>query len=120
MSACGVPQLAINNHECNSMVVERWGGPATFDLNNSPQFTTTSLPYAAMIAANTGATVPRPPGDGWADTSVAFGVIWHTNYTEFQDCTSPTRTTRNTPVPTTFPPPTPPVPPDANACSYDG
>ena len=116
----GVPQLAINNNQCNIQVVDRWGGPPKFELNNPAQFTTTSLPYAAMIAANTGASVPRPPGDGWADTSVAFGVIWHTNYTEFQDCTSPTRTTRNTPVPTTFPPPTPPVPPDANACSYDG
>jgi len=116
----GVAQLAINNHECNSMVVERWGGPATFNLTNPPQFITTSLPYAAMIAANTGASVPRPPGDGWADTSVAFGVVWHTSYTEFADCTSTTRTARNSPVPTVFPPPTQPIPPDATACAYNG
>ena len=116
----GVPQLAINNHECDIMVVARWGGPASFDLTNPPQFTTTSLPYAAMIEANTGASVPRPPGDTWPDTSVAFGVVWHTNYTEFPDCTSTARTTRNSPVPITFPPPTPPIPPDANACANSG
>jgi hypothetical protein len=116
----GLPQLAINNNECDSMVVNRWGGPAKFDLRNPPQFTTTSLPYAAMIQAKTGASVPRPPGDGWSDTSEAFGVIWHTNYTEFPDCTSTTRTTRNSPVPTVFPPPTQPIPPDADACSQSG
>jgi hypothetical protein len=116
----GVAQLAINNHECDILVVDRWGGPAGFDLQNPPQYITTSLPYAAMIAANTGASVPRPPGDGWADTSVAFGVVWHTSYTEFADCTSTTRTARNSPVPTVFPPPTQPVPPDTSACAYSG
>jgi hypothetical protein len=49
----GVPQLAINN-ECDILVVDRWGGPPTFDLRNRAQFTTTSLPFAAVIAANTG------------------------------------------------------------------
>ena len=116
----GVPQLAINNHGCNSIVVDRWGGPATFDLHNPPQWTTGSLPFAAMIAANTGATVPRPPGDTWPDTSVAFGVVWHTNYTEFPDCTSTTRVTRNSPPPITYPPPTLPIPPDPGSCSFSG
>jgi hypothetical protein len=116
----GVPQLAINNHGCNSIVVERWGGPAAFDLHNPPQWTTATLPIAEMIAANTGAGVPRPPGDTWPDTSVAFGVVWHTNYTEFPDCTSTTRVTRNTPVPIEYPPPTPPIPPDPGSCSYSG
>jgi hypothetical protein len=116
----GVPQLAINNPGCNSIVVERWGGPATFDLHNPPQWTTASLPIAEMIAANTGAGVPRPPGDTWPDTSVAFGVVWHTNYTEFPDCTSTTRVTRNSPPPIVYPPPTPPIPPDPGSCSYSG
>lgn len=116
----GTPQLAINNNECDSMVVNRWGGPSTFNLNNPPQWTTTTLPVAQMIAANTGASVPRPPGDGWPDQSTAFGVVWHTNYTEFPDCTSTTRVSRNSPVPTTYPPPTPPIPPDQNSCSYSG
>jgi len=116
----GLPQLAINNHECNTLVVDRWGGPSQFDLNNPPQFTTTTLPFAEMIKAKTGASVPRPPGDTWTDTSEAFGVIWHTNYTEFPDCTSTTRVTRNSPPPTVFPPPTQPIPPDANACAQSG
>ena len=116
----GVPQLAIQNPSCNVSVVDRWGGPSTFDLLNPPQWTTASLPVAAMISANTGATVPRPPGDGWPDTSVAFGVVWHTNYTEFADCASTTRITRNSPVPTTYPPPTPPIPPDPGSCAYSG
>jgi hypothetical protein len=73
-----------------------------------------------MIAANTGASVPRPPGDTWPDTSVAFGVVWHTNYTEFPDCTSITRVTRNSPPPIEYPPPTPPIPPDPGSCSYSG
>jgi hypothetical protein len=41
------------------MVVDRWGGPANFDLTNPAQFTTTTLPFAAMIAANNGALRPR-------------------------------------------------------------
>ncbi len=116
----GVPQLAIDNHECNIMVVDRWGGPAAFNLFDPPQWTVASLPIAAMITANTGADVPRPPGDTWPDTSTAFGVVWHTNYTEFPDCYSPTRVVRNTPVPTTYPPPTPPIPPDPGSCAYSG
>jgi len=116
----GVPQLAVNNPECNIMVVDRWGGPPTFDLRNPPQWTTSTLPIGRMIAANTGAGVPRPPGDAWPDPSVAFGVVWHTNYTEFPDCTSPTLVTRNDPPPVTYPPPTPPVPPDPQSCAYSG
>ncbi len=115
-----IPQLAVNNPECNSMVVDRWGGPAAFALYNPPQWTTGSLPFGEMIAANTGAGVPRPPDDTWPDTSVAFGVVWHTNYTEFPDCTSIVRITRNSPVPTEYPPPTPPIPPDSGSCSNSG
>jgi len=116
----GKPQLAVDNHGCNTQVVPRWGGPSTFNLNNPPQWTTTTLPIKQMIEADTGRTVPRPPGDEWPDQSVAFGVIWHTNYTEFPDCTSTTQVVRNSPVPTDYPPPTPPVPPDPNSCSYSG
>jgi hypothetical protein len=116
----GVPQLAINNPDCNSMVVDRWGGPPRFDLFNPPQWTDATLPVAEMIAANTGADVPRPPGDSWPDPSVAFGVVWHTNYTMFPDCGSPTRVTRNNPPPVEYPPPTPPIPPDPGSCSYSG
>jgi hypothetical protein len=116
----GVPQLATANHDCDSTVVDRWGGPKTFSLTNPPQWTTTTLPIASMIGANTGASIPRPPGDGWPDQSVAFGVVWHTNYTEFPDCASPQQVTRNNPPPSDYPPPTAPTPPDAGSCAYSG
>jgi hypothetical protein len=135
-----IPQLAVNNHNCNIVVVERWGGPPTFHLFDPPQWTTGSLPFEKMIAANTGASIPRPPGDGWGTLGTsqgdpnAFGVIWHTNYTEFPDCNSVTRITRNSisnyiptplplpPVGSTGSPPTswPAVPPDAGSCSNSG
>jgi hypothetical protein len=115
-----LPQLAIDNHACDIAVVDRWGGPGAFDLFDPPQWTTTTLPFGAMIAANTGAGVPRPPDDGWPDTSVAFGVVWHTNYAEFPDCTSVTLVARNNPPPIDYPPPTPPIPPDPGSCSYAG
>ena len=133
-------QLAINNHECNIMVVDRWGGPATFDLNNPPQWTTTTLPVQQMIAANTGAGIARPAGDLWGTQGAsagdpnAFGVIWHTVFTEFPDCTVPVTLTKNsvpsyvpTPLPlppigSTGSPPTswPAVPPDPNSCAQSG
>jgi hypothetical protein len=116
----GVPQIALTNPECDIMVVDRWGGPPTFDLRNPPQWTSATLPIAQMIAADTGRNVPRPPGDEWPDQSVAFGVVWHTNYTQFPDCASPVRQTRNDPPPVQYPPPTPPIPPDPQSCSYSG
>lgn len=108
----GGPQLAIDNHECNITVVDRWGGPAVFDLSDPPQWTESSLPVAEMIAANTGASVPRPPGDTWPDTSVAFGVVWHTSYTAFPDCESDVLQTFNSPAPVAYPSP--------GSCSYSG
>ena len=116
----GVPQLAVDNPGCNTQVVHRWGGPVGFRLFDPPQWTRASLPVGAMIRADTGRHVPRPPGDTWPDQSTAFGVIWHTNYTEFPDCTSPALVTRNDPPPVTYPPPDPPVPPDPGSCSYSG
>ncbi|MEV4348629.1 hypothetical protein AB0J83_29585 [Actinoplanes sp. NPDC049596] len=104
----GVPQLAVNNPECNSTVVDRWGGPPTFDLRNPPQWTSATLPVQRMIDARTGAGVPRPPGDTWPDESVAFGVLWRTSYTEFPGCASATRVTRDGP------------PPPPESCSYSG
>jgi hypothetical protein len=116
----GTPQLAVDNNECDIKVVDRWGGPSEFSLTNPPQWTSTTLPVAEMIKANTGASIPRPPGDTWPDTSVAFGAVWHTNYTEFPDCDSPALATRNNPPPTEFPPPTAPIPPDPESCAYNG
>lgn len=114
----GVPQLAVDNPGCNIQVVDRWGGGDR--LTDPPQWTTASLPVAEMIAADTGVGVPRPPGDTWPDRSEAFGVVWHTNYIQFPDCTSPTLETFNDPPPVAYPPATPPVPPTADSCSYSG
>lgn len=116
----GVPELAINNPECNSMVVPRWGGPSGLNLRYPRQWTNTSLPVGPMIQANTGADVARPPGDGSPNKAVAFGVVWHTDYTEFPSCSSTRTVTRNYPVPVQYPPPTSPVPPDQKSCSYSG
>jgi len=132
-----LPQLAVNNYECNSQVVLKWGGPSAFDLWNPPQWTTTSLPIAAMIAANTGVGITPPPGDGWTGDANAFGVIWHTPFTEFPSCSSTTELSVNglscenftcpTPLiagqlPPPGLPPTgwPQTPPDANSCSQSG
>lgn len=132
-----LPQLAINNYECNSIVVSQWGGPAMFDLYDPPQWTYTSLPLAQMIAANTGVTITPPSGDGWTGDSNAFGVIWHTPFTEFPSCTSPTTNSVNslacesTTCPTPIingqlpPPGTPPTGwpqalPDEGSCSQSG
>ncbi|MCP2266474.1 hypothetical protein ACFQHV_06170 [Promicromonospora thailandica] len=114
----GVPQLALDNPACTIQVVDRWGGGD--GLTDPPQWTTASLPVAEMIAADTGADVPRPPGDTWPDPDVAFGVVWNTSYTQFTDCASPVLTTFNSPPPVTYPPATPPVPPAAGSCSYSG
>lgn len=114
----GVPQLATDNPGCNIQVVDRWGGGD--GLTDPPQWTTASLPIAEMIAADTGADVPRPPGDTWPDPSVAFGVVWNTSYTQFSDCASPVLTTFNSPPSVTYPPATPPVPPADGSCSYSG
>lgn len=116
----GVPQLAKDNPGCNTQIVPRWGGPARFDPANPPQWTATSLPIEAMTAAKTGHGIPRPPGDTWPDEAAAFGVIWNTKFIEFPDCASTTRVTRNDPVPTTYPPATPPTPPSPGSCAYSG
>ena len=116
----GTPQLAVDNPGCNTAVPRRWGGTLGFELRRPPQWTTASLPVGAMIRADTGAAVPRPPGDEWPDESVAFGVLWHTSLTEFPDCTSTRTVTRNTPVPVDYPPAQPPTPPSEDSCSYQG
>lgn len=113
----GVPQLAVDNPGCNTQVVERWGGGDS--LTDPPQWTQASLPVEEMIAARTGADVPRPPGDTWPDESVAFGVVWNTNYSYFADCTSPEVTSVDQRE-LTYPPETPPVAPPADSCSRSG
>lgn len=116
-SVAGVPQLAVDNIGCNTQVVDRWGGGDT--LTDPPQWTSATLPMADMVNARTGSTVPRPPGDTWPDESVAFGVVWNTNYSYFADCTVPTVTTVNQRE-TSYPPSTDPVPPPDGSCARSG
>lgn len=58
----GVPQLVVNNNACNISVVQRWGGPVGVELTDPPQWTSTTLPIARMIAADTGADAPPAAG----------------------------------------------------------
>lgn len=113
----GKPQLAVDNPGCNTQVVDRWGGGDS--LTDPPQWTRASLPIEEMIAARTGTDVPRPPGDTWPDESVAFGVVWNTNYSYFADCTSP-EVTEVDQRELTYPPSTSPTPPPDDSCSRNG
>jgi hypothetical protein len=99
-----------------------------------PQFTTTTLPIAAMINAATGAGVPHPPGDSfppanlpadYPDPTGAFGVQWHVNYTVFHNCDAVSGTTNTATVNVNvntfqFPPPTPPTAPLPTDCARQG
>jgi hypothetical protein len=113
----GTPQLAKDNAGCNAQVPERWGGGDS--LTDPPQWTASSLPIEQMIAARTGADVPRPPGDDWQDESVAFGVLWNTNYTSFPDCGSADLEDawqRED----AYPPAVEPTPPPEDSCARSG
>jgi len=122
--------------DCDVYPPQRWLGynPVPWRRDFPPQFTTTTLPIAAMIAAATGAGIPKPPGDtfppanlpaDYPDPTGAFGVQWHTNYVVFRNCDALTGTTNtatvNVNTPTfAFPPPTPPVAPLATDCARQG
>lgn len=116
-TAGGVPQLAVDNIGCSTQVPERWGGGDL--LTDPPQWTSATLPIEEMIAARTGSDIPRPPGDTWPDTSVAFGTVWNTNYSYFADCASPEVTSVNQRE-VAYPPSVAPSPPPADSCSRSG
>jgi len=108
--------------------------PVPWRRDFPPQFTTSTLPIAAMIAAATGNGVPHPLGDsfpptnlppGYPDPTGAFGVQWHVNYTIFPNCDAvngtTVTTTQNVNTNTfAFPPPTPPTAPRATDCARQG
>ncbi|WP_185994547.1 hypothetical protein [Nocardioides campestrisoli] len=110
-------QLAVDNPECNTRVVKRWGGGRT--LHDPPQWTSASLPIGRMINADTGASVPRPEGSTWPDPSVAFGVVWNTNYSYFPRCTD-AATVAVDQRQVTYPPTAEPTPPPAGSCAFSG
>jgi len=107
------------NDDCNIYPPERWLGynPKPWQMSKPAQFTVGTLPVAAMIAANTGAEIPPPPG---APSPQPYTVVWHTNYTVFPDCLATPTQTFNTPVPIEFPPPMLPIPPGPTACARQG
>jgi pyrrolidone-carboxylate peptidase len=113
---------------CQVYPPERWLGynPTPWQKHNPPQFTVASLPIASMIEAKTGTPggdFQRPPGNDWEnpdDPAEVFGVIWHTNYRVFTDCSDPNSViTRNSPT-VKFPPESLPIPPAAEECSRSG
>ncbi|MFU8945919.1 hypothetical protein ACLRGF_04210 [Mycetocola zhadangensis] len=113
----GAAQLAKDNPGCNTQVPERWGGGDT--LTDPPQWTASTLPIEQMIAAHTGGDVPRPPGDTWEDESVAFGVLWNTNYRYFPDCGSREEEDAYQRE-DTYPPAVEPTPPPQDSCARSG
>lgn len=115
----GVPQIARDNPGCHATVVPRWGGPRVFDVRNPPQWTTASLPFGRMAAAGTGTGIAPPPGATWA-TGEGFPVIRNTAYTEFPDCDSPERVTRNAAPEGGMRPAQPGTPPAPTSCAYAG
>ncbi|WP_255491682.1 hypothetical protein [Actinotalea sp. JY-7876] len=113
----GAPQLAKDNPGCNIQVPERWGGGES--LTDPPQWTASTLPIEQMIAARTGADVPRPPGDTWEDESVAFGVLWNTSFTYFPRCDS--RDLEDVfQREDAYPPAVEPTPPPEDSCARSG
>ena len=113
----GAPQLAKDNSGCNTQMLERWGGGDT--LTDPPQWTASTLPIEQMIVARTGSDVPRPPGDTWEDESVAFGVLWNTNYRYFPSCDSGEEK-ETSQREDTYPPSLDPTPPPQDSCARSG
>ncbi|MBF4567290.1 hypothetical protein ITJ57_00810 [Plantibacter sp. VKM Ac-2880] len=113
----GAPQLAKDNLGCSTQVLERWGGGDT--LMDPPQWTASTLPIEQMIVARTGSDVPRPPGDDWEDESVAFGVLWNTDYRYFPDCDAGEETYVSQRE-DTYPPAHQPTPPPQDSCARGG
>jgi hypothetical protein len=118
------------NDDCDVYPPAKFLGysPVPWQRDFPPQFTTTTLPIAAMINAATGSGVPRPPGDSfppanlpasYPDPTGAFGVQWHINYTIFPDCNNPATVNVNTNT-FEFPPPTPPIAPRPTDCARQG
>jgi hypothetical protein len=140
--------------DCDVFPPPQWVGYTVTDTGQwyrdyPPQFTTTSLPIAAMINAQTGNGIAAPTGDtfpgnvpniplnpqgvAYPDPTAPFGLVWHTPVTVFQNCdpllgepetTAGTHTVNYNSLSTlasfVFPPTVPPTPPLPNDCSQSG
>lgn len=106
---------------CSIHPPERWVGYKSlpWQRDQPPQFVESTLPVAAMIAANTGALVPRPP-DSQASSGNAFDVVWGYDYDLFPDCAQPAVQSFYDPVSASYPPPGNPQPPGVTTCARYG
>ncbi|WP_410212006.1 hypothetical protein [Aquirhabdus sp.] len=86
--------------------------PRPWVQDKPKQFTVTSLPVNAILAAHTGKSIVNP------ETAKLGGydVIWHTPYSVFPDCQKMTTQDFNSEAP----PPKIPAAPLANACAQKG
>jgi len=106
---------------CNILPPERFIGyaPLPWRREAPPQFTRSSLPVEAVMTADTGRKVARPPGSQ-ASPGNAFDVIWGTDFTVFPDCADTNIVSYNDPPYETYPPPVAPTPPPSGACARMG
>ncbi|WP_244119606.1 hypothetical protein [Burkholderia gladioli] len=79
------------------------------------QFTTTTLPYAAMIGANSGAAITAPG----ASKPGGYHVIWHTDHSELSDC-GDAGTLAGFTGSSTYPAPSAPTAPATGTCAIEG
>lgn len=89
--------------------------PQPWQPTQPEQFTASTLPYAAMIGANSGAAVTAPG----AATPGGYQVIWHTDHSELTDCGDIATLTHFTGS-STYPPPSAPTAPAAGSCAITG
>lgn len=121
VSTCTAATLLASTPGCSILPPKAWVGYESlpWKKDQPPQFVESTLPIAAMINANTGAQVPRPP-DSQASGSNAFDVVWGYDFEAFPDCTQSTTQLFYSPVSTTYPPPGNPQPPSATSCARSG
>jgi hypothetical protein len=121
IATCSGATLLASTPGCSINPPKKWVGyeslPWTKD--KPPQFVESTLPIAAMINANTGAQVTRPP-DSQASAGNAFDVVWGYDYETFPDCNQSATQLFYSPVSTTYPPPGSPQPPSATSCARSG
>ncbi|AXI04495.1 hypothetical protein HYN46_03075 [Aquirhabdus parva] len=86
--------------------------PRPWVQDKPKQFTVTSLPINAILAAHTGKSIINPE----THKQGGYDVIWHTPYSVFPDCQKMATQDFNSEVP----PPKIPVAPLANACAQKG
>lgn len=121
VKTCSGATLLASTPGCSINPPKAWVGYESLPWvkDKPPQFVESTLPIAAMINANTGAQVARPP-DSQASAGNAFDVVWGYDYETFPDCTQAATQLFYSPVSTTYPPAGNPQPPSASSCARSG